>query len=225
VDKDAVDALKDAGYPTGQGGGKIAINAYLAALRGSFAVDKWSVGLEGGFSSPAEGNPRNEFSLTAAERIARERERLDADPEDADRRQDFLDVVLANQSAFGKHMSTFAFDPDYHVDLLLWRSLMGGSVVNGAYAKGFFTANPFDWLGVRLDVIKSWIHSPGPARNGGDASTDLGWEIDPRVTFSVAKHFRLDVQFGYLMVGQYFRDVAKDPESPYTVQANFAIDF
>jgi hypothetical protein len=225
VDGDAVDALEDAGYPTGQGGGKVAINAYLAALRAGFATDTWTVGLEGGFSSPAEGNPDHEFSLTAAERIAREREHLDADPDNPDRRQDFLDTVLANQAAFGKHMATFPFDPDYHVDLLLWRSILGGSVVNGAYAKGFFTANPFDWLGVRLDIITSWINSPGPARKGGDASTDLGWEFDPSVTFSVAKHFHLDVQFGYLMLGDYFRDVYKDAASPYTVQANFTIDF
>ena len=225
VSKRTVEALEEAGYPTGDGGGKVLVNAYLAALRGSYAVPHWTAGVEAGVSSPAARNPKNEFSVAAANLVAEGRTRLKADPDNVDVRKDFLDTILNNQTAFGRRISTFPFDPDYHVDLLLWRRLMGGSVVNGTYAKAFLQLTPFDWMIVRLDVIGSWISSPGSGRDGKTARRDLGWEFDPQIGFSVARHFHLDLRLGYLAIGNYFRDVYSGAKSPYTFQSNFTIDF
>ena len=225
VERSVVDELEDAGLPTGDGGGRITIDAYIAALRLRYDTLQWAVGLEGGVSSPADSDPAGEFDPAAAAAIARASDRLAGDPDDAGGQVDFIDAVVRGQAAFGKSISTFAFDPDYNVDLLLWEQLMGGAVRNGIYARLWVQGTPFSWLLARVTFIQSWINEAGKGADGEDAANDLGSEIDVELEFSMARRFRMNLQLGYLMTGGYFDDVYEDVTDPYTFQVNFAIDF
>jgi len=225
IDHDTVAKLEEEGLPVGEGGGKIEVDAYLAAARMDYEADWWGAGLEYGFSSPSDPNPDREFDSDAAAQIALANEYLDQDPDSPKKQIDFINTVVNNQAAFGKKVYTFAFDKDYNMDLLLWEEIMGGSVKNGMYAIAGGHLKPFDWFKLETCVIKSWINESGKGQDGKDADHDLGWEWDTFLNFTMAKHFNLDFQFGYLWPGPWFEDNFDHVKNVFTFQTNFVINF
>lgn len=225
VPKKIVNDLIDGGYPIGEGGGRLQISAYLAALKAQYDAPAWGTGLETGFSSPADGGQGAEFDYSSATAVLSGIEKLAADPDNGDDQLEFLDAVISNQRAFAKKLNSYPFDPDYSVDLLIWEELMGGAVANGLYVKAWGRANPFEWMDLRLDVIKSFINTPGNCKNGKEADKDLGWEVDLEVGFTMAKYFRMNIQFAHAWIGQYFNDTYRGTSNPFTIQSNFMIEF
>lgn len=209
----------------GEGGGKIEIDAYIGAARINFAEPKWSATLEGGFSSPSDPNPNREFDAEAAANIAEAAEVLDTDPDDPQNQIDFINELLKNQAAFGKKVYTFPFDKDYDVDLILWEEVMDGAVKNGIYAKlaGKFVVT--DWFVPELWVLRSWINESGKTRKGRDASHDLGWEFDLFLPLTIADKFTIYLDYGYLLTGQYFKDMYKGVKDLQLLRTRFVVNF
>jgi len=208
----------------GEGGGKIEIDAYIAAARINFAETKWAATLEGGFSSPSDPNPNREFDADAAANVAKASEILDTDPDDSQNQIDFINALLENQAAFGTRVYTFPFDKDYIVDFILWREVMGG-VENGLYAKlnGKFAVT--DWFVPEASLIKSWINESGKTLKGRNASHELGWELDLALPLTIADKFTLYVDYGYLLTGQYFKDMYKHVKDLQLLRTRFVVNF
>jgi len=225
VDRDTVRDLEEAGLPTGERGGEVTANAYLGAAKFNYDSGRWGAGGEGGFSSPADPDPDNEFDAAGLAEIDQAKQVADADPDNASKQIDFMETVINNQAAFGRNLSTFHFDPNYNVDLILWDRLMGGSVVNGAYLKVGGFVRPLDGMYIRLNVINSYINEAWQDKDGYDASHDLGWEFDLNFAYTAYKYFTWDMDFGYFLPGKYFDDVYDDVENVYMLQMRTIVDF
>ena len=224
-DGEEIDDLEEDGIPVGQGGGKVIIDAYLAAGKFGYTANTWGVGAEGGFSSPDDPEADRNFSNEAALAVMEASSKASGDPDGAESKIDFITSVVENQQAFGDRMYSFAFDKDYNVDLIIWEVLMGGAVRNGIYAKVGGFLNPVDFFTMRLDVMKNWINEPGKGFDGTDASNDLGWEMDWDFALKAADHFEFGIQFGYAWPGTWFEDVYENTENVYTMQTRFLFHF
>ncbi|HPM76383.1 MAG TPA: hypothetical protein PK961_04765 [bacterium] len=222
---DEVNDLRDAGLPVGKGGGKIDANAFLAATRFGYDARRWGAGLEYGISSPSDSNPDDEFDPAALAAVRQAAQQAAADPDDADTQIDFVNTVINNQAAFGRHMYTIGFDRDYNVDLIGWETLMGGSVQNGMYAKLGGFIRPLDGMDIRLDVIGSFINESGHNEDGEEAAHDLGWESDLAFAYTFHKRFTSGFSFGYFWPGGYCYDRFDDVQNVYTLQMKAIIDF
>ncbi|HDH96423.1 MAG TPA: hypothetical protein ENF73_01690 [Proteobacteria bacterium] len=209
----------------GEGGGKVEIDAYIAALRLTFDEDKWSAWLEGGFSSPSDPNPDREFDPEAAANVAEASEILDTDPDDPSHQIEFISALLNNQAAFGTKVYTFPFDSDYDVDLLLWEEVMENHVKNGIYAKLGAKFAVTDWFVPEVWLLKSWINESGKTIEGKNASHDLGWELDLFLPITIADRFTLHIDYGYLMTGQYFDDMYDGVKDLHLLRTRFVVDF
>ena len=225
IDNDTIEELEENGLPTGEGGGEISAEAYLGAARFNYQTRFWGSGLEYGFSSPADPNRDNEFGSDAAGEIAYAIEMADTDEDNAAAQIDFIDAVVQNQRAFGRHVYTFPFDNNYNVDLICWELLMGGAVENGMYFKLGGYIRPIDGMQVNLDVINSYINESWQDEDGNDAAHDLGWEADLTFNYTFYKRFTTGFQFGYFWPGQYFYDNYDQVHDVYTLQLRSIIDF
>lgn len=225
IEGDEVRDLRDAGLPVGKGGGTIDVNAFLAASRFGYDARRWGTGLEYGISSPSDSNPDDEFDAAALNEIRRAAQQAGTDPDDSNAQIGFVNSVINNQSAFGRHMYTIGFDRDYNVDLIGWETLMGGAVRNGMYAKLGGYIRPLDGMDIRLDVISSYINESGHDENGEEAAHDLGWESDLAFAYTFHKRFTSGFSFGYFWPGGYCRDHFDDPQNVYTLQMKAIIDF
>ncbi len=225
VPHDTVEALEDAGVPTGQGGGRIDASAFLGVARFGYDAVHWGANIEYGLSSPADADPEHEFSQDAADNVARATAVAAADPEDPSTQIEFVNTVVQNQSAFGRRISTYPFNSSYNVDLICWRLLMGGAVRNGMYFRGGGFIRPVDEMYIDLHVINSYINQPYQARDGGDASHSLGWEGDLSFAYTFHKHFTAGFQTGYFLTGPYFDDVYAHARDIFTFQVRTIVDF
>ena len=225
IPHDTVDDLEEAGVPTGEGGGRVDASAFIAVARFGYDALRWGAGLEYGLSSPADPNPDNEFDANAAANVAEAAALAQTDEEDPATQIDFVNSVVQNQAAFGRHVSTFPFSPEYNVDLICWKLLMGGAVRNGMYFCGGGFIRPLDGMYIDLYVINSYINESYQARNGGDASHNLDWEGDLSFAYSFYKRFTGGFQFGYFVPGQYFADVFDHTRNVYTFQTRTIVDF
>jgi uncharacterized protein (TIGR04551 family) len=120
------------------------------------------------------------------------------------------------------------FDPDYHVDLILFREIMG-SVANAMYFKPSVQYEYLDTIGARLDIIYSLAHSP-VAYPGNDRN--LGLEFDVNLYYKNPEEgFYAGLQYGVLipLAGLDRPDgiygTQADAEIAQTVQANVVIKF
>ncbi|NLH47411.1 MAG: hypothetical protein GX444_02295 [Myxococcales bacterium] len=225
VDRQTVRNLEDEGLPTGERGGEVSIGAYLGAARFLYDSGRWSAGLEWGFSSPEAANPDNEFDATAADNLIAARQELKNDPQNANARIDFTNAVIDNQAAFGRRINTYAFDPDYKIDLITWDRLMGGALKNGMYLKAGGYLRPLDGMHIGLNVLNSYLNESGKKLNGKDASHDLGWETDLNFAYTFHKQFTADTSMGYMIPGMYFRDMYDDVSNVYTFQIRTIVNF
>jgi uncharacterized protein (TIGR04551 family) len=66
------------------------------------------------------------------------------------------------------------FDPDYRVDLILWREIIG-QVTNAIYVKPSLAYDVVESFGFRIDAIHSMAHIPVATPGNG---THYGTELD-----------------------------------------------
>ncbi|MDP8255775.1 MAG: hypothetical protein P9M14_08500 [Candidatus Alcyoniella australis] len=218
-----VSELEEQGLPVGEGGGKIELSAYIAALEAHWDDDFWGAGIYSGFSSPRDSDPLREWDADAAANLAEAKAIYDADPDDPDNKIDFISSVVANQAAFGKKVYTYPFDADYNVDMILWEEIFG-QVQNGMYAKAGGYLQLAD-LRFSLFGLYSWINESGKGRDGSDASHELGFELNYETSYTLYDHFTASLLFGGFWPGQYFYDSYEDVENLFTIQSNFVFHF
>jgi uncharacterized protein (TIGR04551 family) len=104
-------------------------------------------------------------------------------------------------------VDNFAFHPDYHVDLVLWRRIVG-RVTDAVYVKPTIRAGPFGNAQHHVTLDLSLIDSsslyattpPGQARH-------LGTEIDLLARYRLELGFEVDLSYGILVPGAGFRNL------------------
>ncbi len=90
-----------------------------------------------------------------------------------------LNNQYANRPPFGNAIHRFTFDPDYHVDLIMFRRILG-AVSNATYFKPGVSYDIIDNFGARVDLIYGLANRPvGYPGN----SYNLGLEIDAALTY------------------------------------------
>jgi uncharacterized protein (TIGR04551 family) len=84
-----------------------------------------------------------------------------------------------NGGPSGNHIGRFSFDPDYHVDLILFRRILG-TVNNATYFKPGVSYDIIDNFGARVDIMYALANRPiGYPGN----SYNLGLEIDAQLMY------------------------------------------
>jgi uncharacterized protein (TIGR04551 family) len=111
--------------------------------------------------------------------------------------------------------SNFKFDRDYHVDLILFREIIG-TVTNATYVNpwiqlDFWTRNQ-DSFGVRLDSIYSLAHKSGSTPSG---ERPLGLEFDGQLFYHEEGKFRADLSYGLLLPLAAFDETVGRPRLTY----------
>ncbi|MBI5490685.1 MAG: TIGR04551 family protein [Deltaproteobacteria bacterium] len=145
------------------------------------------------------------------------------------------DGLLTQAPGEGDHtISTFRFDQDYNVDLILFEQILGQ--VTGAYyvrpwvdytlALGAGRSKKF--LNFRLDVV--WSRASEFVSTISNAA-DLGLELDASVTFDTADNFIARIQYGVFFPFGAFEDQPDAPgaftdlSNAQTVQALLGVTF
>jgi uncharacterized protein (TIGR04551 family) len=115
-------------------------------------------------------------------------------------------------------VTNFKFDPDYQVDLILFREILG-TVTDAVYVKPHVAYNLTDNLGARLDVIYSnaifGSSTPGMV-------TPLGLELDGTGFYGTEDGFYMMLQYGVFFpfgaFAHYADDVAEQFQQPQFAQ-------
>ena len=148
-------------------------------MRGNykFLKDSLIVGLEvGSASGPQNGDPRGELNW----RRAQEKARGPIDP--------LTGLVQLNSSRF-------TFDPDFHVDMILFRRILG-TVYNATYLKPSITYWLIDSFGGQAEFIYSLANRPAAFPGH---SINMGAEINLRVMYNNVKEgFACALEYGVL---------------------------
>jgi len=141
-------------------------------------------------------------------------------------------TLSAPDGSPNKEVTAFKFDRDYHIDLLLFREVIG-TVTNTVYIKPWVAYDLFegeeDTLGFRLDLL--YAQALEPKATPGDAGF-LGFETDLRAYFyDKAAGLKLDLEMGFLFPGAAFnyRPVDntnnRDAEFAFTLQSRLTMQF
>ena len=169
-------------------------------LRGNYKLlrDSLIIGLEvGSASGPQNGDPTGELNW----RRAREKPGL-ASPTDG----------LIHMNA-----SRFTFDPDYHVDMILFRRILG-TVYNATYLKPSVTYWLIDSFGGQAEFIYSMANRPAifPGH-----SINMGAEINARLMYQNRQEgFNVVVEYGVLFDLGALSQNAFDSKTGQQVWAN-----
>jgi uncharacterized protein (TIGR04551 family) len=126
-------------------------------------------------------------------------------------------------------VTNFKFDRNYHLDLLLFREVIG-SVTNAIYVKPYISYDLFDSveesLGARVDFL--WAQAHEAQATPGDKD-DYGFEIDLRLFYEEANRFNFDIEAGMFVPGGAFSNLASSPvreaETAYSLQTRITIQF
>ncbi len=143
------------------------------------------------------------------------------------------------------NLDFYRFDPNYHVDLILFREVIG-SVTNAYYANPYAQARFFESadqrMEVQLDAIASRVADPQgtPAQDGNW----LGFELDAAVRYLRIDQFQAELEGGVLFpfeplearidnakltrppgtTGETFQENI-EPSIPWTIQSNLVWQF
>ena len=130
----------------------------------------------------------------------------------------------------GNRIGRFQFSPDYHVDLILFRRILG-TVENAAYIKPGVSYDIIENFGARVDIMYAMAHRPvGYPGN----STNLGLEIDAALMYKNEEEgfyaglvYGVLFPFGALSIpsGIYGPMYAKDADTAQTFQARLYVKF
>jgi uncharacterized protein (TIGR04551 family) len=125
----------------------------------------------------------------------------------------------------------FAFDPDYHVDLILFRRILG-TVNNATYFKPGVSYDIVDNFGARVDIMYAMANRP-VAYPGN--SYNLGLEIDAQLMYKNEEEgFYAGLVYGVLFpfaglglpASIYGTQYAKEsPDIAQTFQARLIVKF
>ena len=181
----------DASLGVDASGTPIPINVFQggAALESSYRMlnDSLQIGVNTGWAS---GDDAPGFGLRPVIN-------QNANPGDADAKQygrcietdDAGDCILIDDN-----ISNFRFDPDYQVDLILFREVLG-TVTDAFYVKPHLTYFVNPNTGFRADIISSFANYA--TSTPGNASP-LGVELDATAFYQSLDGFHFMMQYGYL---------------------------
>ena len=91
-------------------------------------------------------------------------------------------------------INNFRFDRDYHVDLILFREILGG-VTDATYVKPSVNYDITEGLGVNLGIIYSMVNA---TRSVPTRKRPLGIEIDASVNYLSDDGFVASLAYGVL---------------------------
>ena len=125
-------------------------------------------------------------------------------------------------------ITNFRFDPDFVVDMILWRQLVG-TVTDALVVRPSIQYNFTEGLGARVDAVysRSWFASSTPSgsftdltsntvegRNLGEPDRNLGLEFDFKLFYDSIDGFHAWAQYGLLIpFGGLARQVDVESES------------
>jgi uncharacterized protein (TIGR04551 family) len=120
-------------------------------------------------------------------------------------------------------LDNFRFHPNYHVDLILWRQIVG-TVTDAVYLRPAVKSQ----LHERLALEAAWIHSRAnepSSTPGGQAH--LGDEVDLSAQWDVWHGMQARLQYGLFLPGPGFRNLQHDlePTPAHAVRALVAFTF
>lgn len=96
-----------------------------------------------------------------------------------------------------RRVDNFRFHPDYHVDLILWREIIG-TITDAAYLRPSVRVGPA--LGVEAEVALIWSRAlEASSTPGGEAA--LGTEIDVTLRYRSHDRFVAALEYGLLLPG------------------------
>lgn len=151
-----------------------------AALETEVARAGWAFGLDAGFASGDDGRY---LGYLDGQNLVETGEDLEADA----------------RTLQDSEITSFWFNRDYHVDLILFQRILGG-VTNAIYAKPWVSSVLLDTesarLGARLDVLYAAAARPWGSPGQG---THYGVEIDGRVTLDLPDGFAFELAGGVLL--------------------------
>lgn len=139
--------------------------------------------------------------------------------------------LASGNNAPNLKLSNYSFDRDYHIDLLLFREVIG-SVSNTVYVKPWVAYSlfdsPEDTLGLRLDFLfaQALVPEATPGNSGF-----LGFETDLRLYFHTKTGFMFDLEAGLLLPGGALdyrpadSNNERDASLAFTLQSRFTITF
>lgn len=141
-----------------------------------------------------------------------------------------------SQAARGNgKINNFRLDPDFHVDLILWRQLVG-LVTDAMVFRPGVQYNLTEGLGGRLDIVysRAMYGSSTPSGSITEAGNpNLGVEVDAKIFYASEDGFNAWLQYGLLipMAGLNSKvltpdgNVTLDAGIAHTIQAMLAITF
>jgi uncharacterized protein (TIGR04551 family) len=166
------------GTDTQQRRATLNLQQFGGLIRGNykFLKDSLIVGVEVGSASGAQnGDPRGELNWR------RSREKPTG--------------LLNSDGLIGLRSTRFAFDPDYHVDMILFRRILG-TVYNATYMKPSLTYWLIDSFGGQAEFIYSLANKP--ATFPGHA-INMGAEINARLMYQNKEEgFHVMLEYGVL---------------------------
>lgn len=197
------------------------------ALEGSYSFlhDSLIVGLNLGMAS---GDDAPGFGLRPAAQGA-----TDPEPGDFDGRQYGACLEFRDDGSCARYdtdITNFKFDPDYHVDLILFREVLG-TVTDAIYLKPNVTYYITEGLGVNGAVIQSFSHY---ASSTPGNSNLLGTELNAHLFYQSDDGFVAGLAYGILFPWQglsHRKELALSSENfreakfAQTVQGLFAVQF
>ena len=115
-------------------------------------------------------------------------------------------------------IDNFRFHPDYHVDLILWRRIVG-AVTDGVYFRPSLYFGPFGSPNHHVSFEAAFIESNAlDATTPPGQATHLGEEIDLSMRYRYEAAFEVGIQYGVFVPGAGFRNLDLNLE-PQPAQA------
>jgi uncharacterized protein (TIGR04551 family) len=153
-----------------------------------------------------------------------------ASGDDAEDPNAVVNFRYANLVPVNNSIHRFTFDPDYHVDLILFRRILG-AVSNATYFKPGVSYDIIDNFSARVDIMYALANRP-VAYPGN--SYNLGLEIDAALMYKNEEEgFYAGLVYGVLFpfgalslpAAIYGQQFAHDAETAQTFQARLAVKF
>jgi len=120
-------------------------------------------------------------------------------------------------------IDNFRFSPNYHVDLILWRQIMG-TVTDAIYLRPSLRGQPHE----RLALEAAWVHSRAQqASSTPSGEAHLGDELDLSARWEVWHGLTGQIQYGLLLPGPGFDNLQHGLEATpaHAVRALVAFEF
>jgi uncharacterized protein (TIGR04551 family) len=104
-------------------------------------------------------------------------------------------------------IDNFRFHPDYHVDLILWRRIIG-QVTDAVYVKPTIAVGPFGTATHALAIEASLVESQTLyATTALGQDQQLGVELDLAARYRLEPAFEVDLSYGVFFPGAGFRNL------------------